>query len=305
MKVIFQGCAILLASVCIDGLMAADEDEVPAAIPDWEIHLFDLVENEKGYRIENGSTISSNKGYDNQPYFTPGSESILFSSERDGTQTDIYEYFISSKKTEQITDTKSSEYTPKMSPDNLIITFVRDGEGANPDQTVWKLNRKTGETSWAINSKEPVGYYHLNHETGDVLFWSRYGFSVQYLNIKKNLDRYVSGNAVPGTPKQVPGTDLFSFVHRQMNGEVWIKSFNPETHAITPLAPVEGTNSDYAWAPNGDLFRAEDNVLYVWKKSEASKQWTKVQDMSAMFNGTVFRLAISPDGNMMALVENP
>ncbi len=115
----------------------------------------------------------------------------------------------------------------------------------------------------------------------------------------------MSGNAVPGTPKQVPGTDLFSFVHRQMNGEVWIKSFNPETHAITPLAPVEGTYSDYTWAPNGDLFRAEDNVLYVWKKSEASKQWTKVQDMSAMFNGTISRLAISPDGNMMALVESP
>ena len=105
MKVIFQGCVILLASVCIDGLLAADEDEVPVAVPDWEIHLFDLVDNDKAYRIENGNNISSNKGYDNQPYFTPGGDSILFSSERDGTQTDIYEYFISSKKTEQVTDT--------------------------------------------------------------------------------------------------------------------------------------------------------------------------------------------------------
>lgn len=304
MKVIFQGCAALLASVCINGLLAADEDEVPADIPDTEIHLFNLVGDDQGYRIENGKNISSNQGYDNQPFFTPDNESILFSSERDGEQTDVYEYFISSGKIEQITNTKSSEYSPKTSPDNQIITFVRDGEGANPDQTVWKLNRETGESSGALNSKEPVGYYHLNHETGDVLFWSRYGFSVQYLNIKKNLDRYVSGNAVPGTPKQVPGTNLFSFVHRQMNGEVWIKSFNPETHAITPIAPFDGTNSDYAWAPNGDIFRAEGNVLYVWNKNGESKQWTDVQDLSEMFKGTIYRIAISSDGKMMALVEN-
>ena len=74
---------------------------------------------------------------------------------------------------------------------------------------------------------------------------------------------------------------------------------------MTPIAPVHGSNSDYAWAPSGDVFRAEDNVLYVWKEGEASKQWTKVQDMSGMFNGTISRLAICPDGNMMALVENP
>jgi Tol biopolymer transport system component len=305
MKTIIQGCAILMASVCFSGLLVADESEVPTSIPDWEVHLFDLVESDKGYQIENGSNISSSKGYDNQPYFTPGGESILFTSDRGGSQTDIYEYFISSRKTVQVTDTKSSEYTPKTSPDNQIITFVRDGEGANPDQTVWQMNRKTAEYSWAINSMEPVGYYHFNHETGNVFIWSRYGFSVSNLNSKQNLDTYVSGNAVPATPKQVPDTNLFSFVHRQMNGEIWIKSFNPETHAITPIAPTQGANSDYAWAPNGDLFRAEDNVLYVWKKNETSRQWTKVQDMSGLFNGTISRLAISPDGNKIALVENP
>jgi hypothetical protein len=272
-------------------------------ISDMEIHLFDLVSGDQGYRIENGKNITSSIGYDNQPFFTPDSESILFSSERDGKQIDIYEYFIQSGKTEQVTATESSEFTPKTSPDNLIITFVRDGD-INPDRTVWQLNRQSGEYSWAINSKEPVGYYHLNHETGDVLFWSRFGFSVQYLNIKQNLDRFVSGNAVPATPKQIPDTNLFSFVHRQMNEEIWIKSFNPETFAITPIVPITGDNSDYAWSPNGDIFRAEDNVLYVWKKGEESDLWTKVQEMSEMFKGEIYRLAISPDGKWIALVEN-
>jgi hypothetical protein len=303
MNSFYRNCAILLACTFVNAAQAADEEEAPVAIEDTEIHLFDLISDDTGYRIENGKNISSSKSYDNQPFFTPDSESILFSSERDGKQTDIYEYFIQAEKIEQVTATESSEYTPKSSPDNLIITFVRDGE-VNPDRTVWQLNRESGEYSWAINSKEPVGYYHLNHETGDVLFWSRFGFSVQYLNVKRNLDRFVSGNAVPGTPKQIPGTALFSFVHRQTNEEVWIKSFNPETFAITPIAPITGDNSDYAWAANGDIFRAEVNVLYVWKKDGNSGSWTKVQEMSEMFKGVIYRLAISPDSKKIALVEN-
>jgi hypothetical protein len=129
-------------------------------------------------------------------------------------------------------------------------------------------------------------------------------YPVQYLNVKRNLDRFVSGNAVPATPKQIPGTALFSFVHRQTNEEVWIKSFNPETFAITPITAITGDNSDYAWAPNGDIFRAEENVLYVWKKGGESDRWTKVQEMSEMFKGVIYRLAISPDGKKIALVEN-
>jgi len=303
MQSFYRICAALLTCMFMNAAQAADEDEAPVAIADSEIHLFDLVSDDKGYRIENGKNITSNIGYDNQPFFTPDGESILFTSGRDGKQPDIYEYFIQTEKTEQVTATESSEFTPKTSPDNKIITFVRDGD-INPDRSVWQLNRESGEYSWAINSKEPVGYYHLNHETGDVLFWSRFGFSVQYLNLKQNLDRFVSGNAVPATPKQIPGTNLFSFVHRQTNEAVWIKSFSPETFAITPIAPFTGDNSDYAWAPNGEIFRAEDNVLYVWKKGEKTDRWTKVQEMSEMFKGEIYRLAISPDGKKIALVES-
>lgn len=302
MKLFFRNCAVVLACLFLNSAGAAEEEEIQTEIPDTEIYLYELISSDHGYRIENGKNISSNSGYDNQPFFTPGGETILFSSMRDGKQTDIYEYFIQSEKLKQVTATGHMEYSPKSSPDNLIITFVRDGE--NPDQTVWKMNRETGENSWAINSKEPVGYYHLNHENGDVLFWSRYGFSVQYLSLERDESRFVSGNAVPGTPKQIPASNMFSFVHRQMNGEMWIKSFNPETFAVTPVAPLTGTNAEYAWAPNGDIFRAEDNVLYLWKNNGEANQWTKIQDLSEMFQGKISRMAISPDGKKIALVEN-
>ncbi len=300
MKNIYFG--ILSAGLLLShSIFAEDEEPTQSALPDTEIHLYDL-SCKKSCSISNGGNISSNLGYDNQPFFTANSKTILFASMRDGKQIDIYEYILKTGETKQITDTEFMEYSPKTSADNQTITFVRDGE--NPDQTVWKMDRKTGEYSWAINSKEPVGYYHLNHKTGDVLFWSRYGWSIQYLNLKRDKARFVMGNAIPSTPKQIPGSNRFSFVHRQTNSEVWIKAFNPEDFSVTPVAPVIGVNNDYAWAPNGNIFRVEDNILYLWKTASKSKGWEKIQNLTEEFKGKISRLAISPDGKKIALVEN-
>ncbi len=278
------------------------EDEPKQALPDTEIHLYDLNCSNLKCSIENGINISSNQGYDNQPFFTPKGKTILFASMRDGKQIDIYEYFLTSQKIQQVTDTEFMEYSPKTSADNKTITFVRDGE--SPDQTVWQMDRKTGKYSWAINSKEPVGYYHLNHKTGDVLFWSRFGWSVSYLNLRLNEARFVMGNALPSTPKAIPGTNDFSFVHRQTNSEVWIKAFDPKDFSVTPVAPVHGTNNDYAWTPNGDILRVEDNILYLWRTGKKNKGWEKIQDLTQKFKGKISRLAISSNGKKIALVEN-
>jgi hypothetical protein len=240
-------------------------------------------------------------GYDNQPFFTKNNESLLFVSNRDGKQTDIYEYYLKTNNTNQLTKTTYNEYSPKTVNDTNI-SYVN--EGGNPYQSVWQLNRTTGESSWLLNSKEPVGYYSASSETGDVLFWSRYGWSIQYLNIKQDKVRFVSGNAIPSSPQRIPNSDKFSFVHRQTNGEVWIKSFNPNNFAITPLASIEGENYDYTWAPNGDILRVEQKTLFVWSSKNKDNGWEIGPNLSEYFEGSISRLAISPNGKKIALVEN-
>ncbi|MGB0496456.1 MAG: TolB family protein [Kangiellaceae bacterium] len=297
---------LVLNSLVFSSFGFSEEDEQPVSPPDSEVHLFDLAYQQKSgqnesYKLSNGINISNNLGYDNQPYFASNSKSLFYVSVQDGEQTDVYEYHIKNKKTKQITNTPHSEYSPKTS-DNNLISFV--SEGGNPYQSVWQLNKKNGQSKWLFNSKEPVGYYQVNENTGDVLFWSRYGWSVQYLNLKRDESRFVSGNALPSSPMQIPNTNLFSFVHRQTNSEVWIKSFDPTDFSITPIAPIYGNNYDYTWAPNGEIFRVEENVLYVWGKKRVDDGWRKVQDLTKNFKGKISRLAISPDGKKIALVEN-
>jgi len=295
---------LLITLLALSGLIvnAEDEPSPPVSPPDSEVHVFDLSFNDGRYLLKNGANISNNDGYDNQPFFTDKSETMLFVSVRDGKQTDVFEYHLNSKKTTQLTKTPHSEYSPKTLNKNKGISFV--SEGGNPYQSVWTLDRKTGESTWLLNSKEPVGYYSVNDQTGDVLFWSRYGWSVQYLNIKRDEARFVSGNAIPSSPQSIPNSEKFSFVHRQTNGEVWIKAFDPKDFSITPIAPIVGNNYDYTWAPNGDILRVEENQLFVWRQQNKGYDWHMGQDLSQLFSGKISRLAVSPNGKNIALVEN-
>ena len=293
---------LTIISLTLTACVLADDD-LPHPDPTGsEVYLFDLQFNSGRYQIANGHNISQNAGYDNQPYFTNDNKNILFASNRDGKQTDIYSYSLAKKATTQLTFTPHNEFSPKAIVDSNDISFVTEGE--NPYQSVWRLNQQTGKSTWMLNSKEPVGYYSANMLTGDVLFWSRYGYSVQYLNTKRNESRFVSGNALASSPQKIPNSAKFSFVHRQTNGEMWIKAFNPKDFSITPIAPIYGTNIDYTWAPNGNILRVENNQLYVWSNKVNNKQWRKLQDLSSLFNGQISRLAISPNGEHIALVEN-
>jgi len=278
----------------------AEQIEKPRFGPNSEIYLFDLEVNKGVYSVKNGRNITNNPDYDSQPYFTPSGHSILFSSARDAKQTDIFEYHIKSGKISQITNTEHSEFSPKPVGNTGNVSFV--SEGFTPYQTVRYLDKKTGEHRWLLNSKEPVGYYQYNDATGDVLFWSRYGWSVQYLNVKRNQNRFVSGHAVPSTPQKIPNSHRFSFVHRQTNGMMWIKAFDPEAFSITHIAPIFDANHDYAWAPNGDILRFDGTKLSIWPAGNKGYNWTAGQELSSLVKGKLGRLAISDDGKYLALV---
>lgn len=275
------------------------EEEPAPPLPETEIYLFDVSHSENILKLSHMKNISNHKGYDNQPYFTPESKTVLFTSGRDGKQTDIFEYDLKSRKLSQLTKTPFMEYSPTPSDDNGTIAFVRDGE--NPNQTIWQLDRKSGKSRWAINTLEPVGYFAMNQKKSDWLFWSRYGFNVTYLNLNKKQQRFVSGHAIPSSPKRIPHSDRFSFVHRQTNETVWIKSFDPETGAVTPIIPISGSNYDYCWTPNGQLLRTEGTRLYI---AQPGKDWKLIQDLKSFGLHRITRLAMSPDGTRLAAVDN-
>ena len=281
----------------------AEEAKESPAFPESDIFLFEVSTVDGKLSLTNGKNVTDRKGYENQPFFTSDSSSFLF-TQSEGQQTDVYEYFLQSQETKRVTKTVGMEFSPTPSPDNRTISFVSDGEGAN--QSVWHVKRSDpGSPAWTLKDqpeREPVGYYSWNHETGFIVFWSRYGHSIRLVHESKTLSHYITGHAVPTTPWIIPGTNLFSFVHRQANGEVWIKELDPETLAIRPLVAIDGSNHHYNWMPDGSIVMMQGTSLVRWKANETN-EWQKLVDLAE--TGTIksaSRVAVSPNGKWIAIV---
>lgn len=279
----------------------SDEDAPPPAYPETDIFLFDYDAASPDQALSGGRNVTNQPRYDNQPFFTKDSETFLYSRD-DGTQTDIWEYDIATGTHSQITATPESEYSPTPSPDNQTISMVFER-----NNSIWHLDRSAVDApEWSLETaaiEEPVGYFARNYETGDILFWSRYGFNVALTHADRPGYHFVSGHAVPASPRLIPGTDQFSFVHRQTNEEVWIKAFDPVTKAIRPLTPIVGSNAEYGWAPDGSILQIEGTSLYRWREGEDG--WEEIADFSDQGITSATRIAVSPDGRRIAIVGLP
>ncbi len=111
---------------------------------------------------------------------------------------------------------------------------------------------------------------------------------------------------IPGAPGST--ASAISFVQRERNGEtvsLVIKELNTSTRAISVLTPaVAGaTEADCAWTPDGTLLMAKGATLYGWRRGQSG--WTEVASLERLSLTGVTRLAVSPNGNYVALVGLP
>ncbi len=295
---------LLFSSLMLSGAahgQDADEEAPPPAFPETEIFLFEYDAANEDDVLSGSQNVTQRVGYDNQPYFTADSATFLYSRD-DGTQTDIWEYDIESGSHTQITRTPESEFSPTPSPDNQMISMVFERSNS-----IWHLERSSPDapqpTLAPAGIIEPVGYFARNHESGEIFFWSRFGFSVALTQADGPGYHFITGHAVPSTPHLIPGSREFSFVHRQTNEQVWIKAFDPETRAIRPLTPLVGTNANYTWTPDGSILQIEGTGLYRWHAE--SDGWEMISDLADHGMASAYRIAASPDGRRIAVVGLP
>ena len=263
-----------------------------------EIFIFSLNDTGK-LNLASGSNISRSPGYDNQPSFGAEGKSVLFTSDRGGNGTDIYEYHFSGQKLKRITVTTDNEYTPRAKDENTI-SFVREGKGQG--MTVWNHNRESKLESPAFGIKEPVAYYDWN-ENGGALVWVRYASMAHYVDTSKKTNLFVIDHVRPSTPHNIPGTSKFSFVHRQGDDALWIKEFDPATRAIRPLTRTKDSKIDYCWMKDGTIIMGSGSKLFAFNEKK-DKTWRLFADLSGAGLKDITRMDVAPDGKRIAIVSN-
>lgn len=243
--------------------------------------------------------VATEKGYENQPSFTSDGDTVLFTANRDGKQTDAWAWDRRAARARRLWSTPEAEYSPTPTPDNGYSVIRVE---ANGTQRLWRFDR-TGENPRVIlNDVKPVGY-HAWVDT-DVLGLFVLGQPATLQIAKVSTGKAdIAASGIGRSLHRVPGTRAISFVQREPSDEYWVKQIDVDSRKIEPLVQVlaASTDRDVAWMPDGKtLLLSAGTQIYRWRRGE--KEWTSLLDVATLGLGAVSRIAASPTGDALAIV---
>ncbi|MDO9261315.1 MAG: steroid delta-isomerase, partial [Flavobacteriaceae bacterium] len=188
-----------------------------------EIYVFDLNYVDGKIVLSNPINISDNEGYDSQPFFLPNADEILFSSNRNG-QTDLVKYSLKTNQKEWLINTSASEYSPKLTPKNNAVSYIKLEE--NGTQLLWSFDLKTQKESILIPDLK-IGYHVWFDENTLISFVLGEPNTLQISDLNSKTHKIVSEN-IGRSLHKIPNQNLVSFVSKKEN--IWtINSLNPKS----------------------------------------------------------------------------
>lgn len=249
--------------------------------------------------VSKAVNITQRKGYDNQPSFTPDGKSLLYTSMREGEQTDIFRYDIQSKTTTQLTKTPEGEYSPTVTPDKGYFSVIR--MEMDKTQRLWKFPISgTGEPTLVLENVKPVGYHCWLTPDWLALFILGKPNSLQLAHVSTGDTTRIE-ESIGRSLHKIPGKNALSFVHKRTPTDWEIKQLDLSTNKMTVIAPTLTGSEDFVWTPDGRLLMCQGAILYQFDP-KSSLSWTQLVDFSSMGIKQLTRLAIDPKGQQLALV---
>jgi len=253
---------------------------------------------DSGFYYTEPLNISNHPGYDNQPAFSPDNTHILFSSNRENNQMDIYKYAFANQALIRVTASPESEFSPEYSPDGRYITTVRIE--LDSSQRLWNYNLKRKKFKCIFKSIYGVGYYCRINPGWVALFRLPPPFTLQLAQIDEPGIRAID-NGIGRSIKMIPGENALAYISRKDSTFNLIKRYDLEFNKITAIKKIPADCEDMAWGGNGSLFMARGSRIYVLDYTR-SMRWFLFADFGEFGITDIYRIAISPDQSRMAFV---
>jgi len=244
--------------------------------------------------------ITNNPGYDNQPHFLPDSSALLFSSNRDGKQNDIYRYDLASKSVVQVTRTPENEYSPTVTDDGRTFTTVRGAE-----QRLWRFNLDGSDAGLAWAHSGLIGYHAWVSPlqiAAFILGAQNAPNTLQLIDLRTGASDVIE-SSIGRSLLIRPRRGTVTFVHKPQGGSWMIKELDAATRAVYTIAPTVEGSEDLAWTPGGAIVMGLKSKLFFWE--ESTDRWVEVADLAKAGVANITRLTVSPDGRWIAIVSQP
>lgn len=284
-------------------LQATAGPAAPAAPPATDIYLAPLRVQDGRIVVGEPVNVTARPGYDNQPYFLPDGRAFLYTSIREDSQADIYRYDIDQKTSVRLTATRESEYSPTPMPDGRGFSVVR--VEADSTQRLWAFDQDGTHPRLVLDSIKPVGYHAWADAHTLVLFVLGSPPTLQIADAGfPNARGEVFAKNIGRSLQRIPGRASVSFVQRDSVAGAALEELDIRRRRVRELAKVPAGAEFFAWTPDGIVLTASGTTLYQWD-SRRGGAWERVTDLAAAGLSNVTRLAVSPQGDRLAIVAVP
>ena len=205
--------------------------------------------------------------YDNQPMFTPDSRSLLYTTE--------YGYG-------QRVQTEIHRF---------YLSSGRETRITRTSESEYSPTPVPGDRAFSAIRVEALLLYVVGEPP-----------TVRIADLTTGESEVVA-SGVGRSLHKIPNRNAWSFVERVSADEAWISEVNIGTREVRRLIAAVGGGDFHAWTPEGVLLMALGSRIYQWDP-EVDRDWHRVADVADM-EITVSRIAVSPDGSMIAIVGDP
>ena len=278
-------------------VLLAAASTLSAQMPPTEVFLAPLTLQGGRPVVGAAVNITNSPGYDNQPSFTPDSRSILFTSNRDGGQTDIYRYDLAAKSTTRVTTTPESEYSPTVMPGGRRFSVIRVEKDST--QRLWSFTLDGTDPQVILPALKPVGYHAWLDADHLALFVLGSPNALVYASVKSGkADTLARG--IGRSLARMPTSPGFSFTQLVDSAQRLRTLTGPKATPRDAVSLPRGSQ-DLAWTPNGTLLTGSGNKVLVWQSGAIA--WGTAGELAGLREIT--RLAVSPDGKWLAIVAMP
>ncbi len=267
------------------------------AQPSTEVYLFDLEKTNEGFTLTNPVNVSNNPGYDNQPSFSADGNTLLYTSWQSDEQTDIILYNIAGQNKTRFTQTDGSEYSPTMSANgDLISTIILEREGR---QLLWSYDLKTAEPKVLV--EELIIGYHCWYDENTLFSFVLGEPATLQKNDLKTGENSILDEKIGRSLHRIPGKKAISYISKATD-EWKVMAYQPKSGKQKVIAETLPNAEDMAWTPDGTMIMGKDSKLYFRKMKD--KSWNTLTDLTQFDLTGITRVAVSPNGQKLAVVVN-
>jgi dipeptidyl aminopeptidase/acylaminoacyl peptidase len=265
-----------------------------------DIYLFNFKIDQDQFSLSNARNITNSPGYDNQPFFLPDGESLLYSSDDGFGQTDIYRYNIQAGSERRLTFTPNSEYSPTITPDGKYFSCIileRDGK-----QFLWKYPLQ-GAVPQKVTTEQPIGYHCWINDNKLGVFVVGEPNKLKLVDLPSNKTTAIANH--PGTTLQlIPNKPThMTYVDLEDQRSWKVMELNTETNESTELLKTIKNSQYYTWTNSSIMIMGDGKRLYKFDPAK-DEDWVEMANLSDYGINDFTRIAVSPTGNLLAVVVN-